>query len=151
MNIILFLACFLYLPLSIIAFQSPILKVSSQEIKTQQTITISFLMEWILEQGEVLSISLPGYTTSTGLKEGLNIPGKSIAWGSVRLTPSLTFSGRWTEGNFFDPESPFSTSYLSIKLRPNIVITNKFYLVNITIFDTNGISIYCGYPDSFKV
>lgn len=131
------------------SFLSPSLSLSSSELKVAQDINIRFAMEWIFDTDEVVTIRLPKFTRSAGSVE--TIAGTSLPYGSVVISPSLTFTAEWNEGTLWDAGGPFQTSSLKMKLIPGIVIDNPFLLVDITIFATNGISVYCGFPDSVDV
>ena len=137
----------LFLPNSY-AFQATIFTFSSLSTKTSLTIGISFTMEWVLAPTEILNISMPYFTRSTGANA--NIPGSSLSWGSVRISPSTVFQASWHEGSFWDP-TPFSTSTFMLKLLPNVAVTTKYYPINVTIFEDNGIKAFCGFPDSTTV
>jgi hypothetical protein len=78
------------------------------------------------------------------------IPGHDIPFGGLRISPSITFTASWSEGGY-DDISPFESSKLLIKLQPGVIITERLYFVNITVFADNGISIFCGFPDAYTV
>ena len=133
------------------AFLSPIITLSSKELMVPQNINIRFLMQWILLPEEIITIKLPRFTRSTRSPDSVIIPGISLPYDSLSLSPSLTFTALWNEGDILDANGPFSNSFLQIKLKPGVVITNPLLMVNLTVFAINGISVYCGFPDSVAV
>jgi hypothetical protein len=76
-------------------FLSPSISLSSLELKVAQDIQIRFLMEWIVETDEIITIKLPRFTRSTGVAE--TVAGSSLLYGSVVISPSLTFTAEWNE------------------------------------------------------
>ena len=130
-------------------FLTPMLTLSSTVLKEPQTFVVQFFMEWILVQNEVLTIELPRFTRSTGTTS--TILGASLTYGNVVIAPSLVFQAQWSEGNLHDNDGPFATSALLLKLLPGVTIVDPQLFVNITVFASNGISVYCGFPGSTTV
>jgi len=134
---------------SSLGFLSPTLVLSSSELKVAQDINIRFVMEWAVAADEIITIKLPRFTRSTGTKE--TVAGSSLPFGTVTLSPSMTFLAAWNEGTILDIGGPFATSSLQIKLISGIIIENPLLFVNLTVYAVNGISVYCGFPDSVAV
>jgi len=135
--------------LEVDSFLTPMLTLSSTVLKEPQSFYIQFLMQWILVQGEVLTITLPRFTRSTGTTS--TIPGTSLPYTNVVIAPSLIFQAQWNEGNLNDIGGPFATSSLLLTLLPGVTITDPLLFVNVTVLASNGISVYCGYPGSNAV
>lgn len=125
LRIVLF--CCAVLPLC--GFQSPVLSLSSSELKAAQDINIQFFMQWAFGSTEVLTIKLPRFTRSKQEGDTTTLPGLSMDWGSVSLTPSMTFEAEWVEGTLHDVGGPYYNSHLNIRLAQYVSITNPNLLV----------------------
>ena len=133
------LLCCAVLPLC--GFQSPVLSLSTSELKTPQDINIEFLMQWAFGSTEVITVKLPRFTRSIPIGDSVTQPGLSMSWGTVSLMPSLTYVAEWVEGTLEDIGGPYYNSHLNIRLAPLVTISNPNMLVcSHTIIFVNHLS-----------
>ena len=119
--------------LPLCGFQSPVLSLSSSELKVPQEINVQFLMQWPFGSTEVVTVKLPRFTRSIPVGDSVTQPGLSMDWGSVSLSPSLTYEAQWVEGTLEDIGGPYYNSHLNIRLVRDVIITNANLLVCLQI------------------
>lgn len=131
-------------------FSRPKFSLTHTKLREPIGFTITTTMDWVMEKDEEIIFSLPRFTTSV-TTDGKNIPGNDIPYGGVKLYPSLIFTASWKEGSIYDADGPFATSELRIKLKPAAAAPSASYVLELTIYDTAGLQVYCGFPDSHSV
>ena len=132
-------------------FISPLLELSTQEMKVPQDIRIQWFQSWVWGEKEVMTVTMPRFTRGRPEGSDNTLAGSSMDFGDMNVSPSLIFQARWVEGTLEDVGGPYYNSHLQIRLTSGAVVTNPNLLVNITIYASNGISVYCGFPDSTAV
>jgi len=103
-------------------------------------------MDWVIEQGEVIQFMMPRFTRGT-TTNGVTSDGSDVAWGDLRISPSMIFEASWTEGSLMDAGGPYSLSTLNLRLLAGVVLLSS-YNIQITVYEDSGISMYCGFPSS---
>lgn len=131
------------------SFSTPSLTLSHLNLREPIEFSIQTRMDWQLERDEVVIFSLPKFTRSV-TANGYTTAGSDISFGNVRISPSMTLEAAWVEGNLEDPNFPFSTSQLQLRLLPNVTVSSNF-LISVTVFKDANISVYCGFPGFSKV
>lgn len=90
--------------------------------------------------GNILTVALPRFTSGDGYgTDGTNIR-------DMQMAPSRYFNTTWLEGTF-DHDSPYNRSYLSMELREALPSQTE---IEITIFKSNGIKVFCGFPTDWS-
>ena len=86
-------------------------------------------MQWVFGSTEVVTIKLPRFTRSIPVGDSITQAGLSMGWGTVSLTPSLTYEAEWVEGTLEDIGGPYYNSHLNIRLAQHVTISNANMLV----------------------
>lgn len=128
-------------------FTRPVMTLTHQELQKPVGFTIVTRMDWTIESDEVITFTMPRFT-NTVTANGVTSGGGNIDWGNVRLTPSMQFDAKWTEGSYTDPNGPFTSSKLEIRLASGVDLGEN-PTISITIGTDMGFNVYCGFPNSF--
>lgn len=130
-------------------FTPPVMTMTHQQLLVPVGFTIDTRMDWTIESDEVITFTMPRFTNSV-TTNGVTAGGGDVAWGNVRITPSMKFDARWTEGSYVDAAGPFTSSLLQIRLKTGVDLGEN-PVVSITVDTDMGFNVYCGFPNSFTV